>query len=128
MFSDISAWFYKGLAGINPDPEEPGFKHIIIRPNPVGDLKWVRCWHESLYGKIVCNWERTDDQFTLKLEIPANSRATVLLPAEKPEQVAVSGVPIAKSSRVEIAGQQGRRLCLKILSGSYDFRIGNFDW
>lgn len=128
MFSDISAWFYKGLAGINPDPEEPGFKHIIIRPNPVGDLKWVRCWHESLYGKIVCNWERTDDQFTLKLEIPANNRATVLLPAEKPEQVAESGVPIAKSSRVEIAGQQGRRLCLKILSGSYDFRIGNFDW
>ena len=47
MFGDISAWFYEALAGINPDPAKPGFKHIIIRPRPVGDLKWVKAWHRS---------------------------------------------------------------------------------
>lgn len=52
MFSDVSAWFYKGLAGINPDSEMPGFKHIIFKPHPIKDLKWVKAWHESMYGKI----------------------------------------------------------------------------
>jgi alpha-L-rhamnosidase len=126
MFSDISAWFYKGLAGINPDPDQPGFKHIIIRPNPVGDLAWVRCWHESLYGKIVCNWRRKGDQFLLQLEIPANSHATVLLPVKDPAQVTESGKPIAQNDAIAVAGQQGERLACKLPSGSYEFTVENF--
>src|SRR5205085_2079109 len=35
MFGDISAWFVKALAGINPDPQFPGFRHVLIRPNIV---------------------------------------------------------------------------------------------
>ena len=42
MFGDISAWFYQTLAGINPDPETVGFKHIIIKPQLLGDVKWAR--------------------------------------------------------------------------------------
>ncbi len=82
MYSDISAWFYKGLAGINPDPEKPGFKNIIIRPNPVGDLKWVKAWHQSMYGKIVCNWEREDNYFRMEVTVPVNCKADIHLPAE----------------------------------------------
>ena len=33
MFGEIGGWFYKGLGGIFPDPEQPGFKHILLRPN-----------------------------------------------------------------------------------------------
>lgn len=61
MFGDISAWFYKALAGINPDIADPGFKHIIISPNPVKGLDWVEAWHKCMYGVIRSNWkvERT---------------------------------------------------------------------
>ena len=31
MFGEIGGWFYKGLGGIFPDPENPGFKHILLR-------------------------------------------------------------------------------------------------
>ncbi len=36
MFGDISAWFYKAIAGINPDPQAPGFKHI---PDPAACIR-----------------------------------------------------------------------------------------
>lgn len=80
MFSDISAWFYKSLAGINPDPGEPGFRHIIIKPNPVKGLEWVRASHYSPYGLITCNWEAKNGVLTLDLEIPVNCHATLYLP------------------------------------------------
>lgn len=30
MFGDVSAWMYHFLAGIRPDPEQPGFRHMLI--------------------------------------------------------------------------------------------------
>jgi len=79
-FGDISAWMYKYLGGILPDPEKPGFKHIIIKPNPVCDLKWVICEHICRFGKILSKWERKKDEFLLEVEIPKNTTAEVILP------------------------------------------------
>jgi alpha-L-rhamnosidase len=80
MFSDISAWFYKGLAGINPDTREPGFKHILLKPNPVEGLGWVNASHESAYGMIVCNWKVEKDEFSIHVEVPVNCHATLYMP------------------------------------------------
>jgi alpha-L-rhamnosidase len=77
---DISAWMYKYLGGILPDPEKPGFKHIIIKPNPVCDLKWVICEHICKFGKILSKWERSEEKFVLEVEIPKNTTATIILP------------------------------------------------
>jgi alpha-L-rhamnosidase len=52
------AWFYEGLAGIRPDPANPGFKHFTLRPGIVPSVNWVKCGYQSPYGKIVCNWRR----------------------------------------------------------------------
>jgi len=89
MFGDIGAWFYQALAGINPDPAKPGFKHIIIHPRPVVDLKWVRAWHKSPYGVIRSSWKRVGGRFALDIEIPANTTATVYVPAASREGVSV---------------------------------------
>ncbi|WP_054026447.1 glycoside hydrolase family 78 protein [Bacillus sp. FJAT-28004] len=82
MFSDISAWFYKGLAGINPDVNEPGFKHILLQPNPVPGLDWVNAYHDSLYGKIECNWKVDGVKLTIEVVVPVNTRASLDLPVE----------------------------------------------
>ena len=91
MFSDISAWFYKGLAGINPDPAAPGFKHVIVRPQPVGDLRWVRAWHDSPYGRIESNWTREGTDFALELTLPPNTSGIVVLPGSQEPVGAESG-------------------------------------
>ena len=57
LSGNLEAWMYQTLGGINYDPERPGFKHIILRPRPVGDLTFVRASHRSLYGPIVSDWK-----------------------------------------------------------------------
>lgn len=121
MFSDISAWFYKGLAGINPDAERPGFKHIIIKPNPVGDLMWVKAWHESMYGKIKCNWNRIGEKINLDVTIPTNCTATVYIPGTCIENVLESGNNIHDVSGITYEKIEEDYMVLTVESGTYSF-------
>ncbi len=121
MFGDISAWFYKALAGINIDPEQPGFKNIIIRPRPVGDLTWARAEHKSMYGTIRSSWRKKSDRFTLDVTIPANTTATVYIPARKAEDVTESGTPAAKAEAVKFLRTEDDTAVYQVGSGSYSF-------
>jgi hypothetical protein len=38
-------------AGIRWDPEAPGFKNVILRPEPVKSVDWVKCSFNSPYRK-----------------------------------------------------------------------------
>lgn len=80
MFGEIGGWFFKGLGGIFPDPAQPGFKHILLRPNFIKELKQFEAKHQSPYGQIVSNWKWNKNNVTYTVEIPANSSATLYLP------------------------------------------------
>ena len=80
MFGEIGGWFFKGLGGIYPDPAQPGFKNILLRPNFVKGLGSFEAKHRSPYGMIVSKWEVKRNQVTYSIEVPANSTATLLLP------------------------------------------------
>lgn len=82
MFGEIGGWFFKGLGGIFPDPENPGFKHIILRPNFVKELDHFEAKHESPHGTIVSNWiwKKNKKELTYSVQIPPNSSATLYLP------------------------------------------------
>lgn len=121
MFGDIGAWFFQTLAGINPDPAYPGFKHIVIRPQPVGDLTWARAEHVSPYGPIKSAWKLDGGRFTLDIEIPTNATATVHIPADLPQSITESGVRASESDGVEFAGRQDGCLVYRVGSGRYSF-------
>ncbi len=123
MFGDIDAWFYEALAGINPDPDKPGFKHIIIRPNPVGDITWVKAHHRSLYGLICSSWRLDGDKFSLHINIPANTTATVYIPARSVDQVTESGRPAAEAEGVRFVGIKDGKAVFEAGSGTYEFLI-----
>lgn len=80
MMGQIDEWFFRSLAGIIPST--PGFKEFTIQPQPVGDLTWVKANHKTLYGDIVVNWKHENDTFYLSLDVPVNTRATIILPDE----------------------------------------------
>jgi len=81
LIGDLNIWLFEYLGGIRPDPSAPGFKKIIIQPEPCGDLTWAKATHESPYGTIATDWKRANGQFTLNVDIPANSSAIVILPS-----------------------------------------------
>lgn len=88
MLGHVTEWFYHDLAGIAPDPAGPGFKKILIRPQPVRELRWVKAAYHSLHGRIESEWQLEGDRFQLRVKIPPNTSATIQLPGQ-----GVAGTP-----------------------------------
>jgi alpha-L-rhamnosidase len=123
MFGDISAWCYKALAGINPDPAAPAFRHIIIKPNPVGGLTSARASYDSVHGRIVSDWQIKDGSFSLTVTIPANTTATVSLPTANLFSVIENGHPATKAEGMQDYRIEAGRSLFDIASGTYHFAI-----
>ncbi|MDX3224872.1 alpha-L-rhamnosidase C-terminal domain-containing protein [Streptomyces sp. ME19-01-6] len=71
---------YQNITGIGMG--DPGFRSIVIRPRPGGDVHEANGRHNSLYGPITTRWTRKDDgAFTLDVSVPVNTTAEVWLPA-----------------------------------------------
>ncbi|MCK5370382.1 MAG: chitobiase/beta-hexosaminidase C-terminal domain-containing protein, partial [Cyclobacteriaceae bacterium] len=122
MYGSVIRWFYKALAGINPDPKQPGFKHIIIKPTPCGDLTFVKADFNSLYGPIKSEWKIENNTFQLDIEIPANTSATVLIPTTRSELVSATS-----SQNVVFTGFENNRVIYKVGSGKYTFSSKQID-
>jgi alpha-L-rhamnosidase len=83
MFGEIGAWLYKGIAGIYPDQDHPGFKNIILQPHFVAGLNEFTATHDGPYGKITSSWQRNANGVTYKITVPANSTAAIQFPQGK---------------------------------------------
>jgi alpha-L-rhamnosidase len=121
LVGDLAIWLYEDLAGIKADPEQPGFKHIIMQPTPVGDLKFVRATHLSPYGWISSEWHWEGGQFDWQIKIPANTTATVYLPVQNVEAVTESGRPLAGANGVKFLRVEDGRVVVDVQSGAYHF-------
>jgi hypothetical protein len=118
MLGQIQEWFYHDLAGIQNAPGSAGFKKIVIAPQPVGDVTWVKASYDSIRGKITSDWKITTagakKNFTLKIFIPANTTAEIFIPAKSADAVKKNAA--AKFLRLE----KGRAV-FETGSGSYTF-------
>ncbi len=83
-YGAIGEWLYNTVGGIELDPNEPGYKHIIFRPQPGGGLRWARASLQTRYGRAACAWHLSGSRVLLQIEVPANTRATLILPGLPP--------------------------------------------
>ena len=116
------AWFYEGIAGIRPVPAAPGFKKIVIKPAIVGDLTWVKAHYGSPYGRIVSNWKREGNKLTMEVTIPANSTATVHVPAKDADGITESGKPASKEKGAQFLRMEANAAVFAVGSGTYQFQ------
>jgi alpha-L-rhamnosidase len=121
MFGDISAWFFKTLAGINPDPAAPGFQHFIIKPIPAGDLTSARANYESIRGRITSDWKIEANRLELRVVIPPNTSATVHVPGTSVTEVSHNEMPAANAKGVELLTEECDSMVLKVAAGTYRF-------
>lgn len=80
MFGEIGGWFFKSIGGILPDPKQPGFKHVLLKPIFPQELKESSISYDSPYGKIVSEWKLKDKMIVYNIQIPANATATFYPP------------------------------------------------
>ena len=120
MFGEVSAWFYKALGGIRPDPALPGFRNILLEPHFVKGLNQFEASHQGPNGLIVSSWKRNHDQIEYEVIIPANSTATLKLSGKK----FIEGKqPLEKNPFIKLVNKENKLNVYSLSSGKYHFTI-----
>ena len=118
----VGEWVWRELAGVNPDDEQPGYKHFVLRPHPCPGLTWVKAEYDSIRGKIVSDWTQEERQFTLRINVPVGTTATVYVPAKDAATVTENGKPAAQAEGVKFVKMEDGRAVFTVESGQYAFQ------
>ena len=78
MFAGSISGFYSCLAGIVPT--KPAFREICVKPVLTRYIHELETSVETPFGVIAVSYQIRDGRFYLKLHIPPNGRAKVILP------------------------------------------------
>ena len=91
MFSDLSSFMYKYIAGISRDEKEPGFRHVVFRPAIDSELTSAKASHESMLGTVLCDWHKDVENISVNIEVPFGSHGTLYLPERFAGKACVDG-------------------------------------
>lgn len=110
-YGAIGDWMYRTIGGIDTEEfDGAGYKQIVIKPELGGKLTYAKTSLDTPYGKVSTDWAVNSTGFTLKVEVPVNTTATVILPSFGSNKRIKDGV--------EMPGER-----VRIGSGSYTFTI-----
>lgn len=119
-YGAIGQWLYATVAGLDLDPDRPGYRHAIIRPEPGGGLTWAEAELHTPYGLLRSRWELDGRRMTLALAVPANTTATLRLPVGSPDGLTIGGTVPEKAAGVsDLYVSEGRVRC-ELAAGRYD--------
>lgn len=125
MFGSVSAWFFRWLGGIQVADDAVGFDRILIRPQPVQGLTWVKSSHRSIRGMIVSNWSRSGDEVSYEIVIPPDTSAVIELQVEDSAKLTEGGKPILEVPALKMLSSTGKIHRLQAGSGHYQFHVGS---
>jgi alpha-L-rhamnosidase len=120
-YGAIGNWLYTKVAGIQTDPETPGYKRIIIKPLITEKLTYAKAEYNSIYGRIVSHWLLKNGKLELKITIPANTKAQIHIPAYDQEKLLENDSPVSKNKDFKILSSKDGIVILETGSGKYNF-------
>ena len=118
-FGSVCEWMFYTMAGI--DTEGPGYKKIIIYPQPGGGISSTKASYRSINGPIGSDWWITGGKFHLKVKVPVNTTATVYVPTNSVNSVLESGQTAASAPGVKRLKTEKNRVVYEVTSGNYFF-------
>lgn len=126
-FGAVTSWMYNYSLGIRRDESQPGFKHFFLQPeiDATGVITHAEGYYDSMYGRIESSWQHEKDApvVTYAFTVPANTTATLLLPASSKGQVTESGKPLQKSQGIKYLGTEKGCQKMELQSGKYHFTV-----
>ncbi len=119
-YGAIGQWMYERIAGISP--LQAGYKKILIAPVPGEELQFAKSELNTVYGKIVSEWKRVGQGLELKVTIPPNTSAQIIIPIEKGMKLLLNDADLGSQSEVTTVGQTKTGRILEAKPGSYVFK------
>jgi alpha-L-rhamnosidase len=120
-YGAIGDWMYRTAAGLDTYEDGVGYKHIRVKPVIGGDFTSISASLKTYYGLASVSWKLEGGNLSLDIEIPANTMATVYVPAKSVEGVKEGGVLISTVKDIRLKGMENGYLVLETGSGSYHF-------
>jgi alpha-L-rhamnosidase len=116
------AWFYQGVAGIEPDPARPGFEHFFLKPELVRQIARAEARYRSVRGLIRSAWRAEGGAFLWNVTVPGNASATISVPTADAEAITEGAEKAAAAPGVRFVRVDGGYAVFEIGSGDYAFR------
>jgi len=118
-YGAIGDWMYRTVAGLREGA--PGYKEIIVQPHIGGNLTQANADLKTYYGNASSHWKIENGKLQMDVEIPANAKATIYIPAKSADDIVESGKPVSASADIKIAGNENGYIIVKVGSGVYHF-------
>lgn len=123
MFGGGLVWYYRKLAGMQTDEAEPGYEHIIFKPQPVDDLSFAKYYNQTVYGKAGIHWHKENSAFSMEVTVPVGTLASIYVPSKKGQIIKESGVLLSNTDELKNQGWENGYTKLETGSGTYHFTV-----
>jgi alpha-L-rhamnosidase len=120
-YGAIGDWMYRKMVGIDTYEDGVGYKHIKIKPHIGGDFTFASASLDTYYGKVSNNWKVEKDSLVMDVEIPANTTATVYIPAKDLGSIKESGKNLPQINGLKVMGKEDNYVVVEVGSGVYHF-------
>ncbi len=123
MFGGGLVWYYRKLAGMQTDEENPGYRHIIFKPQMVADVSNAKYFNTTSYGNAGILWNKNENSFSMEITVPVGCSATVYVPAEKNQKILENGKMIEDLPMIKKMGANEGYSIFEVQSGEYNFMV-----
>jgi alpha-L-rhamnosidase len=120
-YGAIGEWMYRVVAGLDVDAGEPGYKRVLVQPQPGGGLTSAEAKLLTLYGETASGWALADGKITVFATVPPNTHGTIRLPAATLSGVTEGGLALSSARGVTRAAQDGDDVVVEVGAGRYRF-------
>ena len=122
MFGSIGDYFYRGLAGINPAIDTPGFEKIVLTPQFPPDLSYLKCGHKTPFGWVRTGWSKSEGRISYELSVPEGTLTEFTIPFRESE-VKSQGKNIDCISGIKILKSGSDFIKCSVSPGNFEFEI-----
>ena len=119
-FGSVCEWMYSTILGI--ETRDPGFRNIIIKPQPGGGITHVKGSYYSVNGIIAVEWKLKDRLFVLHITIPPNTTALVQIPSEEVTEPVIKDKDHESNRGTTSVETKTGNTIFSIQSGAYHFK------
>lgn len=122
-YGAIGDWMYRVMVGLDTEEDGIAYKKIRIQPHVGGGFTHAAASYLTPYGKLGSGWKIENGILVIEAEVPANTSATIYLPATSKESVLETAKVLTEVKEIQVVGIEKGYLVLKVGSGKYQFSM-----